>query len=64
MCYECKICSKDYSSYQSLWNHNKKFHNTNVVPSGNIIEFSVIDTEKINVIEKINNIGVEPINES
>jgi hypothetical protein len=26
--YTCKICNKDYSSYKSLWNHNKKFHNT------------------------------------
>ena len=25
--YECKICNKNYSSYKSLWNHNKKFHN-------------------------------------
>jgi hypothetical protein len=25
---ECKICNKEYSSYQSLWIHNKKFHNT------------------------------------
>jgi len=24
--YKCKICIKDYSSYQSLWIHNKKFH--------------------------------------
>jgi hypothetical protein len=23
----CKICNKKYSSYKSLWNHNKKFHN-------------------------------------
>ena len=23
----CKICNKKYKSYQSLWNHNKKFHN-------------------------------------
>jgi hypothetical protein len=22
----CKICKKQYKSYQSLWNHNKKFH--------------------------------------
>jgi hypothetical protein len=22
----CKICNKHYSSYKSLWNHNKKFH--------------------------------------
>ena len=24
---KCKICNKLYSSYQSLWIHNKKFHN-------------------------------------
>ena len=24
--YRCKICKKDYASYQSLWIHNKKFH--------------------------------------
>lgn len=22
----CKICNKKYKSYQSLWNHNRKFH--------------------------------------
>jgi transcription elongation factor Elf1 len=22
----CKNCNKNYSSYKSLWNHNKKFH--------------------------------------
>ena len=22
----CHICSKEYSSYKSLWNHNNKFH--------------------------------------
>ena len=26
--YRCNECSKNYSSYKSLWNHNKKFHNT------------------------------------
>lgn len=25
--YKCNICNKIYSSYQSLWIHNKKFHN-------------------------------------
>ena len=25
--YNCKICDKKYKTYQSLWNHNKKFHN-------------------------------------
>ena len=24
--HSCNICKKDYSSYKSLWNHNKKFH--------------------------------------
>jgi uncharacterized CHY-type Zn-finger protein len=24
--YKCKVCVKEYSSYKSLWNHNKKFH--------------------------------------
>lgn len=26
MTYNCIICNKEYKSYQSLWNHNKKFH--------------------------------------
>jgi hypothetical protein len=29
MAYECKVCNKNYSSYQSLWIHNKKFHSKN-----------------------------------
>ena len=24
--FACKVCNKYYSSYKSLWNHNKKFH--------------------------------------
>ena len=32
--YRCKICEKNYSSYQSLWIHNKKFHplNSTILP--------------------------------
>jgi hypothetical protein len=26
--YTCTLCNKDYSSYQSLWIHNKKYHKT------------------------------------
>ena len=26
MQFNCTICNKPYKSYQSLWNHNKKFH--------------------------------------
>ena len=25
--FKCKICNKLYSSYKSIWNHNKKYHN-------------------------------------
>ncbi len=32
--YNCNICNKKYSSYKSLWNHNKEFHNDNVVKCG------------------------------
>ncbi len=28
--YKCNICDKKYKSYQSLWNHNHKFHSTNI----------------------------------
>ena len=24
--FECKVCNKKYSSYQSIWNHNKRYH--------------------------------------
>ena len=24
--YFCNICKKQYKTYQSLWNHNNKFH--------------------------------------
>ena len=27
----CKLCNKIYSSYQSLWAHNKKFHKQNII---------------------------------
>jgi hypothetical protein len=26
MNFNCKVCNKQYKSYQSLWNHNNKFH--------------------------------------
>ena len=32
-CHSCNICNKIYSSYKSLWNHNKKFHNNDVIES-------------------------------
>jgi hypothetical protein len=35
MNYMCKKCNKDYKSYQSIWNHNKKFHVNNCQPLSN-----------------------------
>jgi hypothetical protein len=29
--YRCNVCKKQYSSYQSLWIHNKRYHNPSVV---------------------------------
>jgi len=30
MQYKCNICNKLYNSYQGLWNHNKKYHITDI----------------------------------
>jgi hypothetical protein len=47
--YKCSICSKNYSSYQSLWIHNKKYHNIKSSEShSNVIvcNRNVIDNKK------------------
>ena len=52
--YNCKICNKKYKSYQSLWNHNKKFHNPNVVVcSSNEVVSDVVCGTLINVLPPI-----------
>ena len=28
--YSCETCNKNYASYKSLWNHNKKYHTSNL----------------------------------
>jgi len=43
--FKCNQCKKYYSSYKSIWNHNKKFHNkgnTNVILEHNLSNTSVI----------------------
>jgi hypothetical protein len=52
--YRCKICNKEYSSYQSLWIHNKKYHkptdfqsNPNVIPTSIQCHPNVIPTSTI-----------------
>ena len=29
--YRCKVCDKAYTSYQSLWNHNRNIHTPEVI---------------------------------
>jgi hypothetical protein len=46
MSFNCDKCKKKYSSYQSIWNHNKKFHSNN-------IELNVNDNIKLDINDKI-----------
>jgi hypothetical protein len=41
--FSCNICNKKYAGYKSLWNHNKKFHNINVIQSNIICNTNVIN---------------------
>jgi hypothetical protein len=44
--YKCNICIKEYSSYKSLWNHNKKFHLiNNVIHENDTKNDTKIDTK-------------------
>ena len=40
--FRCIICNKDYASRSSLCNHNKKFHNLNVVQKGTSVVLPVV----------------------
>ena len=42
----CEKCNKKYSSYKSLWNHTKKFHNTNVNAQNNSVN---VQNNNVNV---------------
>ena len=42
----CKTCNRYYKSYQSLWNHNKKFHSIN---NHNITNHNHTDNQNITI---------------
>ena len=46
--YLCKICEKNYSSRQSIWLHNQKFHNQNnkLEVSKNLVEDNLLEVTK------------------
>ena len=31
MSYSCVLCNKNYKTYQSIWNHNKRFHSDMII---------------------------------
>ena len=40
--FKCNICNKFYTSYKSLWNHNKKFHKNKTVNDDTVLSKDVI----------------------
>jgi hypothetical protein len=48
---QCIICSKEYSSYKSLWNHNKKFHNSLTQKSSISPQNSSISPQKSSILQ-------------
>ena len=43
----CKICLKEYSSYKSWWNHNKKFHEKSSTNNNMVQHCDTTQTNKI-----------------
>ena len=48
----CKICNKNYASYKSLWNHNKKFHKTGYTQ--NVLNLSSQKVQNIPILSSVN----------
>ncbi len=44
--HKCKICNKDYSSYSSLWNHNKNIHKIDNNTSTSIVSNKYENSEQ------------------
>jgi hypothetical protein len=55
--YKCTICVKNYSSYQSLWIHNKKFHT--IASTSQSTKHIQTETKHIQ-----NNAKIEPLDKS
>jgi hypothetical protein len=48
----CTYCNKNYKSYQSLWKHNKNFHDNVVNKKSTVINTNIPENEEI---KNINN---------
>jgi len=51
MNYNCKICNKNYKTYQTLWKHNKEFHSS-VVADSNTTENNILKCRYCNKLFK------------
>ena len=60
---QCKICNKYYSSYKSLWNHNKKYHD-NLLSESNPIVIQKSSTSNPKVIQESSESNPKVIQES
>ena len=49
--FRCNICNKSYSGYQSLWIHNKKFHNIQVTSRQHTNNIQVASSQHTNNIQ-------------
>ena len=52
--YRCNVCNKDYSTYNTLWVHNKKFHNNNVNSVNNLVNNIVNTVNTTSIISNSN----------
>ena len=57
--YFCNTCNKKYASYQSLWNHNKKFHRDKEITN---VEKITLNDEKSNLNHKKSTLNDEKSN--
>jgi hypothetical protein len=53
--YICNVCNKQYSSYKSLWNHNKEFHKSIVTKKSLLYTKNKLCDTKI-ILNEMNNI--------
>jgi len=62
--YFCNICNKFYASQNSLCNHNKKFHISDVIltPQNVILTHQNVILNSSNVIPNIQNVILNPQN--
>ena len=63
--FNCIICNKKYASYQSFWNHKKKYHKLSNESNSNIINetnSNILNETNSNIINETNNNIIDETN--